>query len=50
VLVGEILRCVDRALGAAGAVPCATCDADANGAVDITEVMVAVHNALEDCP
>ena len=50
VLVGEILRCVDRALGTAGAIPCASCDADGNGSVDITELMRAVRYALEDCP
>ena len=49
VTVGELVRCVNIALGTAQSTDCPACDADSDGTVTIDEVIGAVNNALTGC-
>ncbi len=47
--VPEIIRCVRQALGGGAGPPCAACDRDGDGRVEISELVVAVNNLLGGC-
>ncbi len=53
VTVDEALSCVNASLQA-GSIPlsttCAPCDANANGQVEINEIVIAIDNVLTACP
>jgi hypothetical protein len=47
--IDELIRCVNAALGRP-AIPCAACDPDGDGIVQIDELIGAVDSALNGCP
>jgi hypothetical protein len=50
VTIDDIMQCVDIALGLTDLGECEACDADGSGQVDITDIIMAVNNALVSCP
>lgn len=49
VSIGELVRSVNVALGSASIAQCGAGDSNGNGALDISELIVAVRNALSGC-
>lgn len=50
VSVGDLVRGVAIAVGAASVATCRAADADANGMVNIDEIITAIATALTECP
>lgn len=50
VSIGELIVCVNIALGRGKLAECIECDADGSGAVDISDLIRSVANSLNGCP
>jgi hypothetical protein len=50
VVIADLIRCVNIALGSLPITTCPACDPSGNGRVEINELIAAVSNALNGCP
>src|SRR5262245_60731816 len=50
VVINELIRCVNVALGSAALATCEACDTSGDGGVAINELIAAVGAALGGCP